>query len=119
MFWVKVREHWNTHRIRQSRFDTIPGRPVVSFAGVFRDVTQRSPEKGMLRDILKDGCEGDYLCPGKCYLAGYLLGICNPALCVLNKVESRVRTRIRTAQIFYAPQDFISVCGHMSVVCKI
>ena len=77
MFWVKVREHWNTQ----------PGRPVVSFAAVFRDVTQRSSERGMLRDILKGGCKGNYLCPGKCYLVGYLPGICNPALCVLNKVD--------------------------------
>lgn len=27
----KVREHWNTHRIRQSRCDTIPGRPDALF----------------------------------------------------------------------------------------
>ena len=33
---------------------------LVSFAAVFRDVTQRSPERGALRDIPKDGCEGDY-----------------------------------------------------------
>ena len=31
---------------------------VVSFAAVFRVVTQRSPG-GALRDIPKDGCEGD------------------------------------------------------------
>jgi len=30
---------------------------IVSFAAVFRDVTQRSPER---RDIPKDGCEGEY-----------------------------------------------------------
>ena len=33
---------------------------LVSFAAVFRDVTQRSPG-GALRDIPKDGCEGDYV----------------------------------------------------------
>ena len=33
----------------------------VSFAAVFRGVTQRSPKGGALRDIPKDGCEGDYL----------------------------------------------------------
>ena len=43
------------------------GRPtdaptLVSFAAVFRDVTQRS--QGELRDIPKDGCEGDYTDPG-------------------------------------------------------
>ena len=32
---------------------------VVSFAAVLRDVTQCSPG-GALRDIPKDGCEGDY-----------------------------------------------------------
>ena len=34
----------------------------VSFAAVFRDVTQRSalPFGGALRDIPKDGCEGDH-----------------------------------------------------------
>ena len=43
---------------------------VASFAVVFRDVTQRSPERkisfgGALRDIPKDGCEGDYkVCGG-------------------------------------------------------
>ena len=26
----------------------------------FRDVTQRSPLRGALRDIPEDGCEGDY-----------------------------------------------------------
>ena len=31
---------------------------VVSFAAVFRDVTQRSPERGALRDIPKDYVEG-------------------------------------------------------------
>ena len=33
---------------------------LVSFAAVFRDVTQRSSFGGALRDIPKDGCEGDY-----------------------------------------------------------
>ena len=38
---------------------------VVSFAAVFWDVTQRSPQSsrffgGALRDIPKNGCEGDY-----------------------------------------------------------
>lgn len=32
---------------------------IVSFAAVFRDVKQRSPERA-LRDIPKDVCEGDY-----------------------------------------------------------
>ena len=38
---------------------------VVSFAAVFRNVTQRSPERGALRDIPKDGCE-DYVEGGRC-----------------------------------------------------
>lgn len=33
---------------------------VVSLAAVYLDVTQRSP-KGALRDIQKNGCEGDYI----------------------------------------------------------
>ena len=33
---------------------------LVSFAAVFRDVTKRSPERVALRDLPKDGCEGDY-----------------------------------------------------------
>ena len=33
---------------------------IVSFAAVFRDVMQRFPErKGALRDIPKEGCEGE------------------------------------------------------------
>ena len=35
---------------------------LVSFAAVFRDVTQRFLERGALRDILKDGFEGFHLC---------------------------------------------------------
>ena len=33
---------------------------LVSFAAVFRLVTQRSPPRGALRDEPKNGCEGDY-----------------------------------------------------------
>ena len=45
-------------------------RHIVSFAAVFRDVTQRYPDGkvpfgGALRDIPKDGCEGDYEAQGK------------------------------------------------------
>ena len=34
---------------------------ISAILNVFRDVTQRSPERGALRDIPKDGCEGDYI----------------------------------------------------------
>lgn len=39
---------------------------LVSFAAIFHDVTQPSPIpfEGALRDIPKDGCEGDYLSTG-------------------------------------------------------
>ena len=35
---------------------------LISLAAVFLDVTQRSPKRA-LRDIQKNGCEGDYLGP--------------------------------------------------------
>lgn len=42
---------------------------VVSFASVFRDVTQRSPQRA-LRDISKNGCEGDERTSWYCSYAG-------------------------------------------------
>ena len=33
---------------------------LVTFEAVFQDVTQRSPFEKALRDIPKDGCEGDW-----------------------------------------------------------
>ena len=33
---------------------------LVSSAAYFWDVTQRSPQRGTLRDIPENGCEGDY-----------------------------------------------------------
>ena len=48
---------------------------LISFAAVFRDVTQRSPVPfgGALRDTPKDGCEGDYVRPSRQRDRPYLL----------------------------------------------
>ena len=48
--------------------------PCIRGLSVFRDVTQRNPERGALRDIPKDGCEGDYQLAA-CNDFGYLQSV--------------------------------------------
>ena len=65
-----VRSQFYFRLLWQKKLDWIFKREpfiLASFAAVFRDVTQRSPEsypfRGALRYIPKDGCEGDYIYP--------------------------------------------------------
>ena len=53
----KVDDKLNIHRQKTARSTT--HLTLVSFAAVFGYVTERLLERGALRDILKDGCEGD------------------------------------------------------------